>query len=59
MIVSVSIGEDVEVTVDDDMAGCYSPTRATELCAHALTVLSGTLAACKASTSRTVRAKQQ
>ena len=59
MIVSISLGEDIEVTLDDDCAGQWHPVRAQEMAHHAVTVLTETLAACKASSTRTVRAKRQ
>lgn len=57
MIVSVSLGEDIEVVLDDEMAGCWSPTRAHEMCDHAVALIAETLAACKASATRTVKAR--
>lgn len=56
MIVSITLGEDVEVTVDDDCQGAWHPVRATELCAAAVSVLTETLAARQ---TKTVRAKRQ
>lgn len=59
MIVSIAIGEDIEVVLDDECAEMWNPARASELCHHAVTVLAEALAACKASSNRTVKARQR
>ena len=58
MIVSVEIGEDISVVLDDDMAGCYSATRLSEMCDQAADLVEDAVRACKAATSRTVKARQ-
>lgn len=46
MIVSLSLGDEVTVTLDDEL-DTYSPTRTYEMVAEALKLLDGVLVVCK------------
>lgn len=59
MIVTVQYGDDIVITVDDELRRQLThPVRTSELRGHALALLTEVLAVRKAATTRTVRARK-